>query len=224
MNKTLLILGAALAAAAPLAQAQTTEYARVISATPINELVPVQRQSYTADNVLVQRPNSGAGAVLGAVAGGLLGSTAGGGAGKVAMTAAGALVGAIAGDGIESAGKAPAAVPVQRCQTAASYEQRVTAYNVVYEYAGRQFSSRLSYNPGSRVAVQIEAGTGYARPIEQDPAYAATPATVTYTSPVYTTPVYASPAVVYGPAYAPAPVYAPVVVRPYYGGWHRHWY
>ncbi|MCS6763558.1 MAG: hypothetical protein MO853_05865 [Candidatus Protistobacter heckmanni] len=174
MNKTLLILGAELAAAAPLAQAQTTEYARMISATPINELVPVQR------------PNSGAGA----------------------------LVVAIAGDGIESAGKAPAAAPVQRCQTATSYEQRVTAYNVVYEYAGRQFSSRLSYNPGSRIAVQIEAGTGYARQIEQDPAYSATPATVTYTSPVYTTSVYASPAV----------VYAPVVVRPYYGGWHRHWY
>lgn len=94
MNKTLLILGASLAAAAPLAQAQTTEYARVISATRINELVPVQR------------PNSGA-------------------------------------------GKAPAAAPVQRCQTAASYEQRVTAYNVVYEYASRQFSSRLSYNPAA---------------------------------------------------------------------------
>ena len=62
--------------------------------------------------------------------------------------------GAILGDKIEGA---PAAQTqdVQRCTTQTFYENRTVAYNVVYEYAGKQYSVQMPSDPGPTIALQI---------------------------------------------------------------------
>jgi hypothetical protein len=63
-------------------------------------------------------------------------------------------------------------------------ENRVVAYNVVYEYAGRQYSTQMPQDPGRWVPVSV-------RPVSAAPAY--------------------RPG--YGPAYRPQASSAPDVVR-----------
>jgi uncharacterized protein YcfJ len=46
---------------------------------------------------------------------------------------------------------------VQRCSTETVYENRVVSYNVVYEYAGIQYSARMSRDPGQFVPVRVSA-------------------------------------------------------------------
>lgn len=68
---------------------------------------PVQQICSTCGSVVMIQPvtekgeSSGAGAVIGAVAGGLLGNQIGGGSGKKAATVVGAVGGAVAGNEIE---------------------------------------------------------------------------------------------------------------------------
>jgi hypothetical protein len=52
------------------------------------------------------------------------------------------------------------------------YESRVTAYNVVYEYGGKQFSAQLPSDPGQFVRLQITplaSPPSYAPPADQLP-------------------------------------------------------
>ena len=58
------------------------EVGRVISSTPVIQQVAVPRQVCNNQPMVVQQPNSGAGAVLGAIAGGLLGNQIGHGGGR----------------------------------------------------------------------------------------------------------------------------------------------
>ena len=98
------------------------------------------------------------GAVIGGVAGGLLGSRFGEGNGKVAAAAVGAGAGAIAGDRIgaqNSGGGYTTTTPVQRCQQVDHYQTVTIGYNVVYEYNGQRFSTRLPYDPGSQLRVNV---------------------------------------------------------------------
>ena len=149
------VAGMAVASALPLAaHAQQQEMARVISTTPVVQQVAVPRQVCTNSTVVSQAPKSGAGAVMGAIAGGAVGSQIGGGMGNAAATAVGVLGGAILGDRIEGQ-PAPVAQPVTTCTNQAVYENRVVAYNVTYEYAGKQYSVQLPQDPGPTVRLQI---------------------------------------------------------------------
>ena len=146
-----------------------------------------------------------------------MGNAVGDGGGRAAATIIGLIGGAIIGDRVENA-PPPSQRPIQQCSTQYFYEQRATAYNVIYEYAGKQYSVQLPYDPGPTIRLQITpVGVGSS---SLEPHYAP-PATVIATAPIYQT-------------YSTSPVY---VVRPYYpplslylgfgysGGYrnHHHW-
>lgn len=132
----------------------TQELGRVLSATPIIQQVGVPRQVCTTEQVQVTQPKSGAGAAMGAIAGGALANAAARGPGQAAATMIGILGGAVIGDRIE--GPATAQVQnVQRCVTQTFYENRTVAYNVVYEYAGKQYAVQMPHDPGPTLLLQV---------------------------------------------------------------------
>ena len=140
----------------------------VLSVTPVREIVNEPYEScgteYEQQTVQsappVQENHPLAGAIAGGVAGGLLGSLIGEGNGKVAAAAVGAGLGAIAGDRLSryhttNPGETHTSVmPVQRCKMVDHYDVR-THYNVIYEYNGQQFSTKLPYDPGRQMKVNV---------------------------------------------------------------------
>ena len=99
------------------------------------------------------------GAVIGGVAGALLGNQIGHGHGREAATAIGAVFGAFAGDNIANrdrrrqlrAGAARGdAVPVVN-----DVQTRLVGYQVAYEYRGQQFTTLMHENPGAFVPVRV---------------------------------------------------------------------
>ncbi|MBX9836588.1 MAG: glycine zipper 2TM domain-containing protein [Burkholderiaceae bacterium] len=142
-----LLAGAAVAAGAQ-------ERARVLSATPIVQQVPVPQQVCDNQTVYTGQQTTGGGAVLGAVAGGAVGNAIGGGSGRAAATALGLIGGALLGNQIEGNGR-PSYQNVQRCYTQNYYETRTVGYTVVYEYAGRQYTTQTQTDPGRTIDVQV---------------------------------------------------------------------
>jgi uncharacterized protein YcfJ len=128
---------------------------RVLSSTPVVQQVTVPRSTCTIEQVNVQGPNSGTGALIGAITGGALASAAGGhGPGGAAAAAIGMVGGALIGDRFE--GQAPVRTEnVQRCGVQNFYENRVVSYNVVYEFGGSQYSVQMPNDPGPTIAVQV---------------------------------------------------------------------
>lgn len=119
-----------------------------------NEVVYDQQDSYRSDN------RSLGGVVIGGLAGGLLGNQVGGGSGKTAATAAGAVVGAIVGDRISNNGyrggqQVARGREVQRCYTVDQWEDRLSGYDVTYEYNGRRYTQLMQQHPGNRVRVNV---------------------------------------------------------------------
>ncbi len=193
-----LILISVLGAVGSLAMAQ--EVGRVISSTPVVQQYGVPRQVCNNTQVLVQQPKSGGGALLGAVAGGAAGNAIGDGSGRAIATLIGLVGGAIVGDRVEG-DNAPQYQNVQQCGNQTFYENRTVAYNVVYEYAGRQYQVQMPNDPGPTVPVQVTPVGHPSAPYGQTQ------------QPVVVAPSY--PAPVYYPAPATVPVY-PVYQRPYY--------
>ncbi len=150
MNKSLLLPAALLASGLALAQ----EQGRVISTTPMIQQVTVPRQVCTTEQVTVQQPKSGAGALMGAIAGGAMGNAVGGGNGKAAATMLGLIGGAVVGDSIEGSPQMQTQ-NVQRCRMQNFYENRTVAYHVTYEFAGKQYSVQMPYDPGPTIQLQI---------------------------------------------------------------------
>lgn len=126
----------------------------MISSTPVIQQVAVPRQVCTTEQIALQQPRSGAGAVMGAIAGGAVGNAIGHGSGRAAATVLGVLGGAALGDSIEGSGGTQVQ-NVQRCTTQNVYENRAVAYNVVYEYAGRQYAVQLASDPGPTIQLQV---------------------------------------------------------------------
>lgn len=214
--KKLLLLSAAMLSCG-LAAAQ--EYGRVISSTPIVQQVGQPRNVCSTEQVVVQQPKSGAGALMGAIAGGAMGNAVGGGAGKAAATMIGLMGGAIVGDNIEGAPMARTQ-NVQRCSTQTFFENRTVAYNVIYEYAGKQFSVQMPNDPGPTVQLQISP-VGASIPA---------PAPTAYQQPVYTEPTTVVVTQQAYPVYEQRAYYPPISLNLGYGYWgggyggHRgHW-
>ena len=152
--------------------AYETDRGTVISVTPIVQHMTVPRRVCHDEPVAVRRQPSGAGALIGAIAGGAMGNAVGAGAGRAAATAIGVIGGAAIGDNIESAGQGSYVQSMRRCTTENAYEERTTAYSVVYEYAGRQYTTQMRRDPGRYVQVQVQASAeGDVAP----PQYAQTP-------------------------------------------------
>lgn len=135
------------------AQAQE-EQGRVISSTPIIQQVAVPREACIDEQVTYRGQKSGGGALLGAIAGGAAGNAIGDGSGRAAATVIGLIGGAMLGNRIEGE-PAPHTEVVRRCGTQTSYEPRTVAYDVVYEYAGRQYRTQMAQDPGRFVRLNV---------------------------------------------------------------------
>ncbi len=213
MQKSLVFSVLALVAATASAQ----EVGRVLSSTPVVQQVAVPRQVCNQQpGYYQQAPRSGAGAVLGAVAGGAVGNSIGGGSGRAVATVLGVLGGAMLGDNIEGGG-AQQAYAAPQCSTQTVYENRSVAYNVVYEYAGRQYSVQMANDPGPTVPLQITP-VGSVQPYAQQPQqYGAAP----YPVEQAVVPAYGPPPQAY---YPPRPYYSPIGVSLNFGfSNHRGW-
>ena len=220
MKNTIVLAVAALASGLCAAQ----EVGRVISSTPVMQQVAVPRTVCRNDAVIVPNQRSGAGAAIGALAGGALGNAVGHGGGRAVATMLGLFGGAVVGDRIE--GQGSQVQNVQNCQTQSLYENRLSNYNVVYEYAGKQYSVQMPYDPGPTIKLQVS-------PVDATPTQAPGPGPMTYMQPPVTQTVYTQPVVVtsepvYYPGYYPRPYSPPIGVNlqlgygGYYGG-HGHW-
>jgi len=128
------------------------EKARVVSSTPIVKQYNAPQQVCGTSQVIVAEPKTGAGALLGTVAGGLIGNSVGSGAGRAASTALGMVGGAIVGNNLESQ-----QLDAQNVTTCSSQNtlQNITVYQVVYEYAGKQYSVEMPTDPGPFIMVQL---------------------------------------------------------------------
>ncbi|TAG49741.1 MAG: glycine zipper 2TM domain-containing protein [Betaproteobacteria bacterium] len=167
-----------------------SDTAQVISAQPIYERVTVPRQECVNETITSDRrvaspgyvdaqyaapqPSGertvGAGTVLGAIIGGVVGHQFGNSSrGRDHGTAAGVVLGGIVGNSIENSapsGAQFAAAPsrvdyipetrnVQRCQTVYDNREEVRGYNVTYRYQGRDYSARMAYDPGPTMNVRV---------------------------------------------------------------------
>jgi uncharacterized protein YcfJ len=245
MKKSLILSAIGLAAAAG---AQAQEVGRVISTTPVIQQVAVPRQVCTQQQVVVEQPKSGAGAALGAIAGGAVGSQIGGGSGRAAATVLGVMGGLMLGERVEGGNQQ--VQNQQTCTTQTFYENRTASYNVVYEFNGKQYSVNLPHDPGPTVRLQITPVSS--GPVETlpAPAFSGTPApmvtapapvitapapVITTPAPVVTTPIVTAPIVTapvivpntvvypatyYAPYYAPRPYYRPPVSLHFGYVWH----
>src|SRR3954470_5492899 len=134
MKQTLLLAALGLTAFGAAAQ----DVGNVISSQPVVQQVAVPRQ--VCNNQVVQYPQSGGGAILGGITGAALGSAVGGGAGHAAAMGVGAILGAVVGSNVEASNNTRM---VPNCITENTYENRTVAYNVTYEYAGRQYTTQM---------------------------------------------------------------------------------
>ena len=196
MNKTILVFSA-LAAVATGVSAQ--EQGRVLSATPVVQQVGIPQQVCGNETVYSGNRTSGAGAVVGAIAGGAAGNAIGKGSGRAAATAIGLIGGAVLGNHIEGNNGQPQYQNVQRCTTETYYENRTVGYDVVYEYAGRQYTTRTQSDPGRWIPLSVQpvgqnystdpsgAQGGYAQPGVVTSTYPAQPG---YQQPMYQQPSY----------------------------------
>ncbi len=201
-----------LLATAGLAQAQ--EVGQVISRTAVYQQVAVPRQTCSQTPVSVQNTTSGAGALMGAIAGGAVGNQIGGGSGRALATMAGVMGGAIMGEKIENPGS-----QIQNqttCTTQTVYENRLTGYNVVYEYAGKQYNVQLPQDPGPTIQLQV---TPVGLPRSEAPTNTVATSAVVPTTVINESRVVYVPTPVYR---SYPPVYTHINLGWGWGGGHTH--
>lgn len=190
MKPSNLLVCTSMVCSAAWAQAVAPEIAQVLSRTPVFEQVSVPQQVCTP---LAATTTSGAGALMGAIAGGAIGQQIGGGTGQALATLAGVVGGAMLGDRIE----APVTGNTLHCSVQHTMQNRIAGYQVVYTFAGKQYQTQLPYDPGPTLALQIT-------PL-------GAPATTAAPAPAPTV-VYAAPAAVVLPPARPISHYRPPLV------------
>ena len=130
---------------------------------------PVQQEYFTES-----RPNSGGGALLGAIVGGVIGHQFGNSSGgRDRGTAAGAVIGGLIGNDVERTNNngydsgyrrasaydvenVPVTRDVQRCNVVSEYRDEIRGYDVRYNYNGREYSTRMSYDPGPTMPINVD--------------------------------------------------------------------
>lgn len=112
----------------------------------------------------------GPGAVIGAVIGGAIGRQFGNSSGgRDRGTVVGAVLGGVIGNQVERDSRNERTVvyseppvreveyrTVNRCQTVTDYRDEVRGYDVTYRYQGRDYRTRLPYDPGRTLQVRVD--------------------------------------------------------------------
>ncbi len=238
LSKIMMTTGSvAIVIAASISAAQAQEQGRVISSQAVIQQVAVPRQVCNNQQVAVQGQKSGAGGMMGAIAGGAIGNNVGAGSGRGIATVIGVIGGAMMGDRVE--GAAPVQMQtVQNCSTQTFYENRTSGYNVVYEYNGKQYNVQMPNDPGQFVQLQVTPvgatsqsmqGTnmGIPAPVIQPMMQQQVMQPVIQQVVAAPQVIYAQPQVVYARPYYPV-VYPAINIgfgwRGGYGYGHRHWH
>ena len=145
-------------------------------------------ESRSYSNSGARREGTGAGAVLGAIIGGVVGHQFGNSTGgRDHGTVAGAVIGGLIGNSIESDSRSgyrnsdsnyrraaydiervPVTRDVQRCNVVNDYREEVRGYDVRYRYGNREYTTRLAYDPGQTIPVNVDVRPSYRAP---SPAY-----------------------------------------------------
>jgi uncharacterized protein YcfJ len=150
------------------------DYARVVNVQPIVRHIRVetprrecwQETRYAEPRAYGSNPGAAGSMILGAIIGGVIGHQFGQGEGRDISTAAGALIGTAVGhEGARQRSQyayaeEPQAYTAERCDVRYqdTYEDRIVAYDVDYEYYGRQYHTRLPYDPGQRLRIRVAVG------------------------------------------------------------------
>lgn len=108
--------------------------------------------------------------VIGGIVGAALGSKVGGGSARYATAAVGSMVGGMAGREVYETAQRNKQQQARHTRVTVcdpvrdGYDNRypttgtteVSAYDVTYEYAGRQYVTRTAYHPGDRIRVRVD--------------------------------------------------------------------
>ena len=136
------------------------QVAEVVAVKEVTETVLTPREQ--CQDVQVQRqapvqdPHRITGTAIGAVAGGLLGSTIGGGKGKTVATIGGAAAGGYAGNQVQAnmQQKDVTTTVERRCKTVNEKSQKLVGYSVTYRLDGKDGTVRTSFKPGATLPVR----------------------------------------------------------------------
>ena len=157
-------VGACALGATPAFAERYTDWAPVLSSTPVYQRVSQPRQECWTEPVTTSEVRRGAdvpvGAIVGGIAGGVLGHQIGSGRGNDVATVAGAIAGTVVGNTIDQNNRANTAVTsttrdVQRCRTVPGYADVIQGFDVRYQFNGREYVTRLPYDPGERVRLRV---------------------------------------------------------------------
>jgi uncharacterized protein YcfJ len=143
------------------------DYARVVNVEPLRRRVRVSEPvrecwdevAYESDGPLSSRHVGST--LLGGLIGGVIGNQIGRGDGRQVARAAGAIIGAAIGNNASHNRQGDyygRERPVERCEVhyRDSWDERVDGYRVTYEYAGREYTTQMPYDPGERVRIRID--------------------------------------------------------------------
>lgn len=144
------------------------DFANVVHVEPLRRQVRVSEPVRECWQESVQ-PSEGpfsynhiGGTLIGSALGIAAGNQIGHGRGKDAARIAGALIGGAIGHNVSVDRQrqlyGSQTRTVERCDVRYrdSYEERVDGYEVTYEYAGRQYVTRMPYDPGERLRVRVD--------------------------------------------------------------------
>jgi uncharacterized protein YcfJ len=144
------------------------DYADVVHVEPLRRQVRVSepvRECWQEETYASNGPfsaNHVRGTLLGSLIGVAVGNQIGHGRGKDVSRAAGALIGGAIGHNVSVARRRPlygdGRRTVERCDVRYrdSYEERVDGYEVTYEYGGRQYVTRMPFDPGERLRIRVD--------------------------------------------------------------------
>ena len=152
--------------ARPVSYDDGYEYARVVHVEPIVRRVHVEsprrecwdETRYVESPPHISDPGVGGRTLLGGIIGGVIGHQIGSGRGRDAATVAGSVIGASVG--YDAAARRSSEVQertVQRCDVRyeRNVEERIDGYRVTYEFNGREYDTRLPYDPGEKIRVRV---------------------------------------------------------------------
>jgi uncharacterized protein YcfJ len=141
-------------------QLSKPKFADVVSSKEVYEVVVTPREQCEDVQVQHQAPvkdkNRLAGTAIGAVAGGLLGSTIGGGKGKTLATVGGAAAGGYAGNQVQKNMQEKDVVTSTetRCKTVNETSVKFLGYDVTYRLEGKEGTVRMASDPGKQIPVR----------------------------------------------------------------------
>ncbi|MFT6914900.1 MAG: hypothetical protein ACJAWL_001199 [Motiliproteus sp.] len=146
-------------------------FARVVAVDPITQAVSqrIPHQQCWTEQVRYQDADDGHRSNTAAIFGGILGAAIGNNIGRNhhrdnrnIKTLAGGLLGAAIGGDIGASNRArqtPARYrSEERCSTEyeTRWQQTITGYNVTYKYQGETYRTRMDYDPGDKIRVQVQ--------------------------------------------------------------------